>query len=195
MRLSPLAPELLSPRRSLLPQPPSQSQSRPTDFTRAFLAPSMSTAAATPNTASNALTPPAPNPGRQLKMSTAAKGIDAQRKPGSPVDGGQRYACPFPHTCPRLHLAPPVSLLFRVAATAAVPLPALAARLLYVRPPSSPISSCDVQSVTWSHGATVQRCNATLPPTRLLPQHMLICWASHGPFPHQLSLLRSRSQC
>lgn len=50
----------------------------------------MSTAAATPNTSSNALNPAA-NPARPLKMSTAAKGIDAQqRKPGSPIDGGQK---------------------------------------------------------------------------------------------------------
>ncbi|KAK1908390.1 hypothetical protein P3342_009239 [Pyrenophora teres f. teres] len=49
----------------------------------------MSTAAATPNSSSNALNQ-ASNSARQLKMSTAAKGIDAQRKPGSPIDGGQR---------------------------------------------------------------------------------------------------------
>ncbi|PZD29424.1 PBP1, Protein interacting with poly(A)-binding protein [Pyrenophora tritici-repentis] len=49
----------------------------------------MSTAAATPNSSSNALNQ-ASNSGRQLKMSTAGKGIDAQRKPGSPIDGGQR---------------------------------------------------------------------------------------------------------
>ncbi|KAI4629532.1 uncharacterized protein J4E87_003796 [Alternaria ethzedia] len=50
----------------------------------------MSTAAATPNTSSNALNPAA-NSARPLKMSTAAKGIDAQqRKPGSPIDGGQK---------------------------------------------------------------------------------------------------------
>lgn len=51
--------------------------------------PSMSTAAATPNSSSNALNQ-ASNSGRQLKMSTAGKGIDPQRKPGSPIDGGQR---------------------------------------------------------------------------------------------------------
>ncbi|KAH4119711.1 hypothetical protein HBI40_052700 [Parastagonospora nodorum] len=49
----------------------------------------MSTAA-TANSSSNALNPAASNPGRQLKMSTTGKGLDAQRKPGSPVDGGQR---------------------------------------------------------------------------------------------------------
>ncbi|KAF7678272.1 hypothetical protein GT037_003653 [Alternaria burnsii] len=49
----------------------------------------MSAAAATPNTSSNALNP-ASNSARQLKMSTAAKGIDAQRKPGSPIDGGHK---------------------------------------------------------------------------------------------------------
>ncbi|KAL5120463.1 poly(A)-binding protein binding protein [Pleosporales sp. CAS-2024a] len=49
----------------------------------------MSTAAAA-NSSSNALNPPASTPGRPLKMSTTAKGLDAQRKPGSPVDGGPR---------------------------------------------------------------------------------------------------------
>jgi hypothetical protein len=49
----------------------------------------MSTAAAAPNTSSNALNP-ASTSARQLKMSTAAKGIDAQRKPGSPIDGGHK---------------------------------------------------------------------------------------------------------
>ena len=50
---------------------------------------SMSAAAATTNNASNAVNA-ASNSGRQLKMSTSGKGIDAQRKPGSPIDGGQR---------------------------------------------------------------------------------------------------------
>ncbi|CAO2658594.1 Nn.00g063170.m01.CDS01 [Neocucurbitaria sp. VM-36] len=50
----------------------------------------MSAAAATTNHSSNALNSSASNPGRQLKMSTTAKAIDAQRKPGSPVDAGQR---------------------------------------------------------------------------------------------------------
>ncbi|CAN9409812.1 unnamed protein product [Alternaria alternata] len=58
----------------------------------------MSAAAATPNTSSNALNP-ASNSARQLKMSTAAKGIDAQRKPGSPIDGGHnaRLTLPTPN--------------------------------------------------------------------------------------------------
>lgn len=50
---------------------------------------SMSTAA-TANSSSNALNPAASTPGRQPKMSTTAKVLDAQRKPGSPVDAGQR---------------------------------------------------------------------------------------------------------
>jgi hypothetical protein len=49
----------------------------------------MSTAAAA-NSSLNALNPAASPPGRQLKMSTTGKVLDAQRKPGSPVDGGQR---------------------------------------------------------------------------------------------------------
>jgi hypothetical protein len=50
----------------------------------------MSTTAATPTSASNALNPPAATPGPKLKMTSSAKGIDAQRKPGSPVDAAQR---------------------------------------------------------------------------------------------------------
>lgn len=53
----------------------------------------MSAAAATPTPPSNALNPSASS-GRPLKMTTSAKGIDAQRKPGSPVDGGQRKPPP-----------------------------------------------------------------------------------------------------
>ncbi|KAH6639856.1 hypothetical protein C7974DRAFT_389311 [Boeremia exigua] len=49
----------------------------------------MSTAAATPPSAPNALTPAA-TPGPHLKMSSSAKGIDAPRKPASPVDAAQR---------------------------------------------------------------------------------------------------------
>jgi hypothetical protein len=49
----------------------------------------MSTAAATPTASSNALNPAA-NSARPLKMTTAAKAIDAQRKPGSPIDGGHK---------------------------------------------------------------------------------------------------------
>ncbi|KAF1839213.1 hypothetical protein BDW02DRAFT_487487 [Decorospora gaudefroyi] len=45
----------------------------------------MSAAAATTNNSSNALNA-ASNSGRQLKMSTSGKGIDAQRKAGSPID-------------------------------------------------------------------------------------------------------------
>ncbi|KAF2127158.1 hypothetical protein P153DRAFT_320653 [Dothidotthia symphoricarpi CBS 119687] len=44
----------------------------------------MTTAAATTNRVSNALT------SRQSKMSTSGKTVDAQRKPGSPLDAGQR---------------------------------------------------------------------------------------------------------
>lgn len=50
----------------------------------------MSTTAATPTSAPNALNPPAATPGPKLKMTSSAKGIDAQRKPGSPVDAAQR---------------------------------------------------------------------------------------------------------
>ncbi|KAF1942358.1 hypothetical protein EJ02DRAFT_502904 [Clathrospora elynae] len=49
----------------------------------------MSTTAATTTSPSNALNA-ASNSGRELKMSTSGKGIDAQRKPGSPIDGGLR---------------------------------------------------------------------------------------------------------
>ncbi|KAF2846317.1 PAB1 binding protein-like protein [Plenodomus tracheiphilus IPT5] len=51
----------------------------------------MSTAAATPPPPSNALNASA-SAGRPLNMTTSAKGIDAQRKPASPVDGGQSRA-------------------------------------------------------------------------------------------------------
>jgi hypothetical protein len=53
------------------------------------ICPSMSTAA-TANSSSNALNPAASNPGRPLKMSSTGKALDAPRKPGSPVDAGQR---------------------------------------------------------------------------------------------------------
>ncbi|KAH7084831.1 PAB1 binding protein-like protein [Paraphoma chrysanthemicola] len=53
----------------------------------------MSTAA-TASSSSNALNPPAAQTARPLKMSTTGKVLDAQRKPGSPVDGGQRCTRP-----------------------------------------------------------------------------------------------------
>ncbi|KAF2622234.1 hypothetical protein BU25DRAFT_452165 [Macroventuria anomochaeta] len=50
----------------------------------------MSISAATPNSALHALNQPAATPGQKLKMTSSAKGIDAQRKPGSPIDAAQR---------------------------------------------------------------------------------------------------------
>jgi hypothetical protein len=50
----------------------------------------MSTTAATTHSASNALNPPAATPGQKSKMTSSAKGIEAQRKSGSPIDAAQR---------------------------------------------------------------------------------------------------------
>lgn len=73
--------------------PPHLPASRSTELARVIIlkcCPSMSTAAATTNSAPNALNQPAATPGHRLKMTSSAKGIDAQRKPGSPVDAAQR---------------------------------------------------------------------------------------------------------
>ncbi|KAF9693881.1 hypothetical protein EKO04_008543 [Ascochyta lentis] len=50
----------------------------------------MPTAASPAHSASNALNPPAATPGHRSNMTPSAKGIDAQRKPGSPIDAVQR---------------------------------------------------------------------------------------------------------